>query len=105
MVDAAGAPIPKDQLPEPAAGSDHYHDWVDAVLANDQTKASAPFAYGGPMTEAVLMGVVINRWPNKAFTWDGLNCRFIGTDKEVEEANRLIHPTYRAGWTAPGIGA
>lgn len=105
VVDAAGVPIPKDKLPEPAAGSDHYHDWVEAVLANDQSKASAPFAYGGPMTEAVLMGVVINRWPNKTFTWDGPNCRFIGADKEVEEANRLIQPTYRAGWTAPGIGA
>lgn len=104
VVDAAGMAVPKDKLPAPATGSDHYHDWVNAVLADDQARASAPFSYGGPMTEAVLMGVVLNRWPNKKFTWDGAACRFVGNDKEVEMANALIHPTYRAGWTAPGIG-
>lgn len=105
VVDASGAVVAADKLPPPAAGSDHYHDWVAAVLANDQSKASAPFAYGGPMTEAVLMGVVLSRWPNKTFTWDAAACRFTGNDPEVAEANRLVHPTYRAGWTAPGIGA
>ena len=105
VVDAGGTPVPADKLPPAAPGSDHYHDWADAVLANDQAKASAPFSYGGPMTEAVLMGVVLNRWPNKTFAWDAAACRFTGTDPEVAEANRLIHPTYRSGWSAPGMTA
>jgi predicted dehydrogenase len=105
VVDATGKAIPADQLPPPATGSNHYHDWVEAVLANDQSKASAPFSYGGPMTEAVLMGVVLSNWPNKSFTWDGAACRFVGDSPEIVEANTLLLPTYRKGWSAPGITA
>lgn len=103
VVDSAGKKLTKEQLPAPAEGSSHYHNWVEAVLANDQSKATAGFAYAGPMTEAVLMGLAINHAPNKEFTWDAANCKFVGEGKEVEKANALVHPTYRTGWTAPGM--
>ncbi len=103
VVDAKGNKIERKDLPAAAPSRSHYHDWIDAVLANDQSKATAGFAYSGPMTEAVLMGLAINHAPNKEFTWDAANCRFAGVGKEVEKANALVHPTYREGWTAPGM--
>ncbi len=105
VVDATGKKLEAKDLPPPAEGSNHYHDWVDAVLANDQSKATAPFSYGGPMTEAVLMGVVLNRWPEKEFQWNGPDCKFSGSGAEVDAANALIWPKYRQGWSAPGIQA
>ncbi len=103
VVDANGNKLERKDLPAPAAGRNHYHDWIDAVLTNDQAKATAGFAYAGPMTEAVLMGLAINHAPNKEFTWDAANCKFTGEGKEVEKANALVHPAYRKGWTAPGM--
>lgn len=103
VVDAKGRKLEKNELPAAAPGRNHYHDWVDAVLTNDQAKATAGFAYAGPMTEAVLMGLAINHAPNKEFTWDAAACKFIGEGKEVEKANALVHPQYREGWTAPGM--
>jgi len=103
VVDSKGVKLTKEQLPAPAPGVNHYHAWVDAVLTNDQSKATAGFAYGGPMTEAVLMGLAINHTPNKTFKWDADNCKFSGEGAEVEKCNALVHPQYRAGWTAPGM--
>ncbi len=103
VVDAQGNEIKRKDLPAAAPSRNHYHDWVDAVLESDQSKATAGFAYAGPMTEAVLMGLAINHAPNKEFTWDATACKFVGEGKEVAKANALVHPQYREGWTAPGM--
>lgn len=86
-----------DKLPEKATAANHFHDWIDAAMGQKE-KATAHFEYAGPLTEAVLMGTVINRWPNQEFQWDAASCRFKGDSKEVAAANKLLKPAYRSGW-------
>ena len=70
----------------------HYHQWVDACLG--QGKTSAHFGYAGPLTEALLLGVVANRFPNQELTWDAENLQ-VGN---IADANRLIARRYREGF-------
>ena len=63
--------------------ADHYHQFVDACLGNDH--CSAPFSYAARLTEAILLGVVANRFPDQTLHWDN------GTQLFREEAaNRLL---------------
>lgn len=87
------------ELPERVGPVNHSHDWIDSALGvKDKESATAHFEYSGPLTEAVLMGTVINRWPNQEFAWDAEQCRFEGDGVEVAEANALLRPAYRTGW-------
>jgi hypothetical protein len=61
-------------------------------------QTNAAFSYAGPLTEAVLLGTIINRWPGEAFRWDADNCRFAGVSETVRQANALLAPPYRSGW-------
>ena len=70
----------------------HYHQWVDACLGNTETSSS--FSYAGPLTEALLLGVVANRFPDTKLQWDAKNL----TVTNVEAANELIRRTYRPGF-------
>ncbi|MEL7499138.1 MAG: Gfo/Idh/MocA family oxidoreductase [Planctomycetota bacterium] len=88
---------PMEKLPENAEAANHFHDWIDAAMGQKE-KATAHFEYAGPLTEAVLLGTVINRWPDMKFAWDADNCVFTGSGAEVEEANELLRPAYRSGW-------
>ena len=87
----------RDSLPAAASHANHFHEWIDASLG-EKEETGAPFGYAGPLTEAVLMGTVINRWPNKTFDWDAKHCRFKGDSEEVRQANVLLRPAYRTGW-------
>ena len=78
--------------------NNHYHQWVDACAGEDE--ASAPFALGGPLTEALLLGVVANRFPGEAFTWDAENMR---TDSD--NANALLRREYREGFEVENLQA
>ena len=86
-----------EKLPEKVASTNHFHDWIDAAIGQKE-QAGAPFEYSAPLTEAVLLGTVINRWPEMAFDWDAANCKFAGDSAEAAEANALLRPKYRAGW-------
>lgn len=68
--------------------ADHYHQFVDACMANDKT--SAPFSYAARLSEAILLGVVANRFPNKTLHWNNATSQF----KEAE-ANILLEAPYR----------
>src|SRR5690606_3645140 len=46
----------------------HYTSWVEAAL--DNGNASSNFGYAGPLTEAVLLGVVAIRFPKEQLQWD-----------------------------------
>lgn len=76
---------------------DHYHQWVDACLG--KTKTSAHFGYAGPLTEALLLGVVANRFPDTKLEWDAANLKVTN----VADANALIRRTYRAGFEVEGL--
>lgn len=90
-----GSPMTK--LPESQSHANHFHEWIDVALGN-QEQTGAPFEYSAPLTEAVLMGTVINRWPKQTFDWNAERCEFAGSAPEVAQANALLGPKYRTGW-------
>ncbi len=100
----AGFAYPKD-----IKGLNHWHRWIDAILAGGKT--SDGFDYAGPLSETVQLGNVATRAmrpprPKRGsnvvkdaavLQWDAANLRFTNND----EANRLLSKTYRAGWEVP----
>ena len=84
------------QLPK-VDGANHYHQFVDACMGKGTTSAS--FAYGGPLTEALLLGVVANRFPGTKLTWDPKSLRVTN----VSEANLYIRKAYRTGFEVDGL--
>ena len=70
----------------------HYRQWVDACLGKGKTSAS--FTYAGPLTEALLLGVVANRYPGQKLTWDAAKLQVTN----VPEANALLRSAYRKGF-------
>ncbi|MCB0632316.1 MAG: gfo/Idh/MocA family oxidoreductase, partial [Lewinella sp.] len=68
--------------------ADHYHQFVDACMGKDKT--SAPFSYAARLTEAILLGVVANRFPNKTLHWNNATSLF-----DEADANALLGSTYR----------
>ena len=56
------------------------------------------FHYSGPLTEAVQLGNIANRFPGQTLKWDTAALRFTNNDA----ANVLIDPPYREGWKVLG---
>lgn len=67
---------------------DHYHEFVDACMG--KTESSAPFSYSSRLTEAILLGVIANRFPNKTLHWNNETQLF-----NEPEANALLDAAYR----------
>src|SRR5262249_50876150 len=55
-------------------GTDHYHQFVDAVLGNGKTSTS--FDYAGPLTEAVLLGPLATPFPKQTLEWNAARMKF-----------------------------
>lgn len=68
--------------------ADHYHQFVDSCLGEDT--CSAPFSYSARLTEAILLGVIANRFPNKTLHWNNDTSLF-----DEAEANLLLDSKYR----------
>lgn len=68
--------------------ADHYHQFVDACMGDDV--CSAPFSYSARLTEAILLGVIANRFPNKTLHWNNETSSF-----DEAEANLLLGSAYR----------
>lgn len=79
--------------------AEHYSAFIDACLGRG-VKTTTPFQYSGQLTESVLMGTVVNRFPGEQLTWDAEALEF--TNKP--EANKLLSRPYRDGWQVPGLG-
>jgi hypothetical protein len=75
----------------------HYHQWVDACMGKGKT--SSPFSYAGPLTEALLLGVVANRFPGQKLQWDADNL----TVHNVKEADALLKRVPREGFQVAGL--
>jgi hypothetical protein len=89
---------------EEVKGTDHWFQFVDAVrgqIGEDGApiKTSANFSYAGPLTEAVLLGSVATRFPKQDLAWDAPALKFTN----VDEANKFVKRTYRAGWEVRGL--
>jgi predicted dehydrogenase len=87
----------KDYKRPDMSGNNHYHQWVDACLGKGET--SAPFSFGGPLTEALLLGVVANRFPEQRLDWNAKDLSITNHDK----ANDLVRPAYRKGFEVRGL--
>ncbi len=83
--------IKKPDLPP----RDHYQHFVNACLGGEKTESH--FAQTGPMTEAILLGTVAVRVPDKTLEWNHRQMKFTN----APEANKLLSRKYREGW---GVG-
>lgn len=70
----------------------HAWDWLDAIRNGRQ--AGSNFDYGGPLTQAALLGAVAIRFPGEKLEWDNTQMRFTNN----RAANALVNPPYRRGW-------
>jgi hypothetical protein len=87
----------KDTPIQKVDGTDHWHQFVDAVLG--KTKTTANFDYSGPLTEVILLGTVASRFPNTTLHWDAPNMKFPNTP----EADQYVKRAYRKGWEVEGL--
>ena len=85
IVDGKYEKVDYPQLEE----ADHYHQFVDACMGKDE--CSAPFSYAARLTEAILLGVVANRFPDETLHWDNATSKF-----SEAEANQLLGGDYRS---------
>lgn len=90
--------FPAEKYPKGLKGQDHYHDWVNAILAGQ--KSCADFSHGGPLTETVLLGTITDRFPGQWLNFDRDTCRI----SNHEDANKLVKRAYRDGWKVEGLG-
>ncbi len=90
--------FPAEKYPKGLKGQDHYHDWVNAILAGQ--KSCADFSHGGPLTETVLLGTITDRFPGQWLNFDRETCRI----SNHEDANKLVKRAYRDGWKVEGLG-
>jgi len=70
----------------------HHWDWVEAIRTGRQ--AGSNFDYGGPLTQAALIGAIAIRFPSQTLNWDNKKKRFTNN----KEANAYVSPPYRKGW-------
>jgi hypothetical protein len=77
---------------EAQPNGNHYHLFVDACLGG--TPTTAHFGYAGPLTEAVLLGTLANRFPHQELEWQPEPMRFSNHDL----AQSLLRRTYRQGF-------
>lgn len=87
----------RDYKPPAVSGANHYHQWVDACLG--QGRPSADFSYAGPLTEALLLGVVANRFPDTKLLWDAEAFQITN----LPEANPLLRRDYREGFRPANV--
>jgi hypothetical protein len=78
-------------------GTNHWHDWVDAVIAGAQTTDG--FDYAGPLTETVQLGNIAARLPGQTLNWDAGHMKIAN----VEAANRLLSKSYRSGFEVEAV--
>jgi hypothetical protein len=73
----------------------HHAEWAAACKTGAPT--SAPFSYGGPLTEANQLGIVAYR-AGKRIEWDGRHLRI----PNAPEAELFLGREYRKGWGLAG---
>lgn len=98
---AAPILLPEEQFADyeihKAEHGNHYHLFVDACLGGPPT--TAHFGYAGPLTEAVLLGVLANRFPGQMLEWDSEQAII----KNFAEAQALLRREFRPEFAIAGL--
>ena len=89
MDEYSGKNAPPQKIPRVKG---HHWDWLEAIRTGRQ--AGSNFDYGGPLTQAALLGAIAIRFPSQTLKWDAKQMRFTNN----KEANAFIAPEYRKGW-------
>jgi predicted dehydrogenase len=89
IVKGSAAAKPEATIPDSPG---HYQEWINACKGGPA--ALSNFDNAGPLTEMVLLGNIALR-TGKRCRWDSENLKMEG----LPEADQLIHPEYRAGWS------
>ena len=76
---------------------DHYQVWIDGIKTGRAPNSN--FAYAGPLTETVLLGVVAARVGEASLQWNAAELKFVNSDL----ANRFVKEDYRKGWEVEGL--
>jgi len=79
--------------------TNHYHQYIDAILANKPAMAISRFPLAAPLSEAVLLGVIAARFPGKSLQWNTKAMKF----SNHPAANKSLRTTYRKGWEEKGL--
>ncbi|HEU5117350.1 MAG TPA: gfo/Idh/MocA family oxidoreductase, partial [Isosphaeraceae bacterium] len=82
---------PESKLPRSPG---HFQEFVDAIQADDPSKAFSNFGYAGRLTETVLLGVVALRAGGK-IEWDADNMKVTNNT----DANQYLKRDYRKGFS------
>jgi len=82
---------------EAAPNGDHYHLFVDACLGG--TRTTCDFSYAGPLTEAVLLGTIANRFPGDELRWQAEAM----TIPNHDQADALLRRRYRKGFEVDNL--
>jgi len=84
------AKLPEKTIPR---AREHHEDWLQAI--HEGKKSGSDFSYGGPLTELALVGIIAMKMKGRKLEWDGPAMKFTN----CPEANALLDPPYRKGWT------
>lgn len=79
-------------------GVNHYEQWINAIRGEGETTSN--FAYAGPLTETVLLGTIVCRFPGQTLEWNPGAMKF----NNSAEATGLVSQPYRKGWEVEGLG-
>lgn len=71
----------------------HYQEWINACKTGSVTRSNFDFA--GPLTEAVLLGMVSVRMGGEKLLWDSAKLKI----PNLPEAEKFLHYAYRSGWS------
>ncbi len=71
---------------------EHHVEWLEGIRGGPMPQGN--FAYSGPFTESVLIGIPAFRAQTK-LVWDGPNMKATNT----RDADKYIKREYRQGWT------
>jgi predicted dehydrogenase len=71
----------------------HHQEWIEACKKGTPTRSNFDFA--GPLTEAVLLGLISVRLGGKKLYWDSESLSV----KNNPEANDYLQYQYREGWS------
>ncbi|MEO6001779.1 MAG: Gfo/Idh/MocA family oxidoreductase [Opitutus sp.] len=88
--------FPPKTIPRVPEGNPHK-EWTAAIRAGNPRGAGSNFEYSVPFTEMVCLGT-LSILVGKKFTWDGAAMK-----TDLPEANKLLYPTYRHGWSPTEI--